>query len=234
MLCPFTLCIFTGELPLGLSAPTERFEEVLEGLAITHQRTKEMVALLSQVFLVAPQRLQRALTPRKASIHAAASRADKKRGSPTAILYWMSVYDRIGLFDVDDCHATRLTDTALRYVWRKETMDAIVAAVGREGYAPWPSRMRNRGADLADDVTCKTGGGTGDGEDVGAGVGSGGIAGGDAGVGSGGTAGGEAGGGSGGADSGAGGAVGGGDGGQAAACPGGDAFAGGGADTGDG
>lgn len=110
-----------------------RFVEALKGLAITDQRKKEKVAPLLHRFLVASQRLQRVVTPLNASVHAAASRAETKRGSPTTSIYWVSVYDRVGLFDVDDCHVARLIDAALRYVWRKEVVDAMIAAVGQEG-----------------------------------------------------------------------------------------------------
>eukprot|EP00170_Pyropia_yezoensis_P007799 contig_32143_g7824 len=107
----------------------ERFEEALKGLDITDQRTKEKVAPLRQRFLVASQRLQRPLTPLNASVHAAASRAVTKRGSPSTSLYWVSVYDRVGLFDVDDCHVARLIDAALRSA-ALSSAKSMIAALG--------------------------------------------------------------------------------------------------------
>eukprot|EP00170_Pyropia_yezoensis_P005065 contig_20669_g5079 len=111
----------------------ERFEEALKGLAITDLRTREKIAPFLNDYLAAAQRLQRVLTPLDASVHGALSRANTKRGSPVTSVHWISVYDRVGLFDVDDSNVARLVDAALRYVWRKEAADALIAAVGWEG-----------------------------------------------------------------------------------------------------
>lgn len=111
----------------------ERFEESLKGLAITDKRTREKIAPFLKDFLVASQQLQRVLTPLDASVHAAASRSHTKRDSPMSSVYWISVFDRVGLFKVDDSHVARLVDAALRYVWRKESVDGLISAVDREG-----------------------------------------------------------------------------------------------------
>lgn len=111
----------------------ERFEDALKGLAITDVRTREKIAPFLNDYLAAAQRLQRVLTPLDASVHGALSRANTKRGSPVTSVHWISVYDRVGLFDVDDSNVARLVDAALRYVWRKEAADALIAAVGWEG-----------------------------------------------------------------------------------------------------
>lgn len=111
----------------------ERFAEALKGLDITDQRTREKISPLLSAFLTAAQRLQRVLTPLDSSVHGAVSRSTTKRDSPVTSVYWISVYDRVGLFDVDDSDVARLVVAALRYVWRKEAADALIAAVGREG-----------------------------------------------------------------------------------------------------
>lgn len=43
------------------------------------------------------------------------------------------MFDHAGLFDVDDANVARLIDASLRYVWCKETADALISAVGQEG-----------------------------------------------------------------------------------------------------
>jgi len=111
----------------------ERFEDALQGLAISDKRTRQKIAPFLKRFLEASQDLQRALTPLNASVHAAASRANTKPGSTMTNVHWVSVFDRVGLFDVDDDNVARLVDAALRYVWRKEMADALISAVGREG-----------------------------------------------------------------------------------------------------
>jgi len=111
----------------------DRFEEALTGLSITDGRSKEAVGPLLKRFLEASQELQRALTPLNGSVHAAMSRATPLSDEQTTSIDWVSVYDRVGLFDVDDRNVARLIDAALRYVWRKEEADALVACVGEAG-----------------------------------------------------------------------------------------------------
>ena len=154
-----------AELPTD-RLPMDRFEDALKGLAITEKRTMEKVAPHLKRFLEASQELQRVLTPLNASVHAAASRASVQPGSATTNLYWVSVFDRVGLFDVDDIHVARLVDAALRYVWRKEAVDALIASVGAVG-----DRMvaeSRRGVEGTDELGRGPSGGTGGGKEGGA------------------------------------------------------------------
>lgn len=111
--------------------PLERFEEALKGLAITDTRTSEKIAPFLRYFLVASQHLQRVLTPLDASVHAAASRTSTKPDSPVSSILWISVFDRVGQFGVDDSNVARIVDAALMYLWRKEAADALISSVGR-------------------------------------------------------------------------------------------------------
>jgi len=111
----------------------ERFEDALKGLAIDDKRTREKIAPLLKQFLEASQELQRTLTPLNGSVHAAISRARAEPRRATTVLCWMSVFDRVGLFNTEDISVSRLIDAALRYVWRKEQTDALIASLGVEG-----------------------------------------------------------------------------------------------------
>jgi len=111
----------------------DRFEEALKGLSITDSRSKESVAPLLNRYLKASKDLQRALTPLNGSVHSAMSRATTLGDDVTTKIDWMSVYDRVGLFDVGDNNVSRLVDAALRYVWRKEVTDNLIASVGAAG-----------------------------------------------------------------------------------------------------
>ena len=108
----------------------DRFEEALTGLGITDNRSKETIAPLLKSFLESSIALQRALTPINGSVHAAVSRATNHEEELMTSIDWVSVYDRVGLFDVDDRHVARLIDAALRHVWRKEESDFIIGSVG--------------------------------------------------------------------------------------------------------
>jgi len=110
----------------------DRFEEALTGLGITDNRSKETIAPLLKSFLESSIALQRALTPINGSVHAAVSRATNHEEELMTSIDWVSVYDRVGLFDVDDRHVARLIDAALRHVWRKEESDFIIGSVGEE------------------------------------------------------------------------------------------------------
>ena len=110
----------------------DRFEEALKGLCITDNRSKEAIAPLLKSFLQAAKVLQRALTPIDGSVHAAVSRATNHEDELMTSIDWVSVYDRVGLFDVEDRHVARLVDAALRHVWRKEEYDFLIGSVGVE------------------------------------------------------------------------------------------------------
>jgi len=111
----------------------DRFEEALKGLCITDSRSQEARAPLLKNFLQASKALQRALTPINGSVHAAASRATNHEDELTTSIDWVSVYDRVGLLDVEDRDISRLVDAALRHVWRKEEYDFLIGSVGEEG-----------------------------------------------------------------------------------------------------
>jgi len=111
----------------------DRYEEALKGLSITDSRSKEAVAPLLKRYLEASQNLQRALTPLNGSVHSAMSRATTLGDTVTTNIDWMSVHDRVGLFDVDDSNVCRIVDAALRYVWRKEVTENLIASVGAAG-----------------------------------------------------------------------------------------------------
>eukprot|EP00168_Porphyra_purpurea_P016967 TRINITY_DN5672_c0_g1_i1.p1 TRINITY_DN5672_c0_g1~~TRINITY_DN5672_c0_g1_i1.p1 ORF type:complete len:109 (+),score=9.36 TRINITY_DN5672_c0_g1_i1:131-457(+) len=97
-------------------AVLQRFEDAVRGLSVTDSQNLATVAPALRRFLQSAQELQRVLTPINASVHAAVSRASIVDEEQTTAIDWVSVHDRIGLFDVKDPHVSRLVDSALRYV----------------------------------------------------------------------------------------------------------------------
>jgi len=115
------------------STAMDRFAEALTSLSISDSRSKEAIAPHLKRFLEAAQDLQRALAPQNGSVHAAVSRATPMEDEQATGIEWVLVFDRVGLFDVEDRNVARLVDAALRYVWRKEEADALISSVGQAG-----------------------------------------------------------------------------------------------------
>jgi len=107
----------------------QRYEVALMGIAVRDSRTFAVIAPLLRRFTHAARDLKRALTPLNGSVHAAISRAVVTPGDGMTTIHWVSVYDRVGLFDFEDNHVSRLMDSALLYAWRKEEADAFVSEV---------------------------------------------------------------------------------------------------------
>lgn len=126
-------------------AVLQRFEDAVRGLSVTDSQNLATVAPLLKRFLHSAQELQRVLTPINASVHAAVSRASMMPEEQTTAIDWVSVFDRIGLFDVKDQHVARLVDSALRYVWRKEEADHLIASAGGEADRLVAERRRRDG-----------------------------------------------------------------------------------------
>ena len=107
-----------------------RYADVLGHLSIDGP-ARETIAPAVKGFLEAAKELQRHLLPLNGSVHAGVSRiTTQQNDSATTLIQWISIYDRVGLFNVEDDHVSRHIDAALRYVWRKEEADAMIAATG--------------------------------------------------------------------------------------------------------
>ena len=107
-----------------------RYADVLGHLSIAGP-ARETIAPAVKGFLEAAKELQRHLLPLNGSVHAGVSRiTTQQNDSATTLIQWISIYDRVGLFNVEDDHVSRHIDAALRYVWRKEEADAMIAATG--------------------------------------------------------------------------------------------------------
>jgi len=110
-----------------------RFEDVLRHLSIEGPAL-EIITRAVKNFLAASKELQRHLLPLNGSVHAGLSRITTQRNDEaTTLIQWITIYDRVGLLNVDDAHVSRLIDAALRYVWRKEEADALIAETGGAG-----------------------------------------------------------------------------------------------------
>lgn len=117
-----------GHAAVGTST-IQRFTEALQRLSIDDANGN--IARALKDFLEAAQELQRLITPHNASVHAGLSRISVKRNdAATSLIQWISVFDRVGLFDVDDEIVGRLVDAALRYVWRREETNELIRRAG--------------------------------------------------------------------------------------------------------
>ena len=107
-----------------------RHADVLGHLSIDGP-DRETIAPAVKGFLEAAKELQRHLLPLNGSVHAGVSRIiTQQNDSATTLIQWISIYDRVGLFNVESDHVSRHIDAALRYVWQKEEADAMIAATG--------------------------------------------------------------------------------------------------------
>jgi len=93
-----------------------RHADVLGHLSIDGP-ARETIAPAVKGFLEAAKELQRHLLPLNCSVHAGVSRIiTQQNDSATTLIQWISIYDRVGLFNVEDDHVSRHIDAALRYV----------------------------------------------------------------------------------------------------------------------
>ena len=79
----------------------QRYEDALRNIGLGDGRSLAVLAPLLKRYTVAARELQRALTPRNGSVHAAISRASEDPGKLTTSIFWVSCYDRVGLFNID-------------------------------------------------------------------------------------------------------------------------------------
>ena len=119
------------EVQLPYAAKMQRFEASLRWLWLEDDDAIVITAPVLRRFLDSARDLQCSLGYQNASVHVAVSRISPSPDEEAmTTISWISVYGRIGTFDIDDDNVCRLFDAALRNWWQKEEVHCLLAATG--------------------------------------------------------------------------------------------------------
>lgn len=104
-----------------------RYAQALHDLGVSDPNAVESLPPLLKSFYDASATLHRALVPHGGTAHAALSRAFAPAHDPDAEeVLWVSVFDKIGLFNIDDKYTAGINDALFRYIWRFHQASSFV------------------------------------------------------------------------------------------------------------
>lgn len=129
-----------------LRSTMSRYAQALHEIGVADPVVVETLCPLIKAFYDASARLHRALAPHGGTTHAVLSRCSSPSHDPDAMeVQWMSVFDKMGLFDVTDTFTAGMTDALFRYIWRHREVSGYIAHLASQR-----PQTQSRGA--ADDI----------------------------------------------------------------------------------
>jgi len=104
-----------------------RYVRALRDLGVNDARAIEALAPHIESLYTASAKLHRALAPYGGTAHAVLSRASAPDHDPDADeVYWVTIFDKLGLFNMSDRYTSRMIDALFRYIWRHHEADMFV------------------------------------------------------------------------------------------------------------
>lgn len=105
-----------------------QYKHALRELGLTDPKVVDALSPLVDAYYNATARLHRALASHGGTAHSVISRSSSPSHDPSSVeVVWVRVFDKLGIYDLDDSFTAPVSDALFRYAWRHHRANCLVA-----------------------------------------------------------------------------------------------------------